>query len=339
MNSLDTYLRRERLFAGAFLLIVSFNLARSIRHGWIEMCGGFCPVSLDAYQATYAPEAYRIGIPNFTRWMNIAFHFHDGTMAGAIIDFLCSFCALSIFCFFAIEGLSATREKVATRIATLAAFLAFIQFPIGFVFFHQRGETLPTTLFIALALLCLSKAKDSGLWLILLYLATACQSFMQADVPFIFGVAVVLLSLFRSPLATFGSRAANLLRGMGVLLVAGGIQAYLQFIRFPDKHYGPEHAVVFKLNLNPTPLGLFVLALLPFALIVVLLIRRTMSLTPAEAIALTASAIYLPVWFTVGLISEVRIFVPFLLALCVVAARVSTSYLFSAYFSADADVS
>lgn len=324
---MDPYRKRERLFTVAFLLIVAFTVARTVRHGWIEICGGICGVSLAPYQAPYAPEAYRIGIPALTRWIDILFHFKDATLAPALVDFTSCFLALGTFCCLALEKPGAPRDTVGTRRLTLAMFLVFIQFPIGFLYFHQRNETLSTTLFLALALLALSRAKTNNLWLALLFAATAAQAFCRADVPFIFGVATILLSLFPKPLADFGSRSANLLRGLGITLIAGGIQAYLTFVRFPNKHYGYEGVMVYHLNLNSTPLSLLALALLPFACIGVLLLKHRMRINSVEALVIASSLLYLPIWFTVGLVAEVRIFVPFLLALCIVAARVAASYL------------
>jgi hypothetical protein len=262
-----------------------------------------------------------------TRWLNILFHFKDATLAVAMVDFVSIFSALSIFCYLAVEAPTSFPGNRSAKLLKLAMFLAFIQLPIGYIYFHQRPETLPATFFIAFALFCLTRANRSPLWMLLLFAETAAQAFMRADVPFIFGVAAVILSLFPRILSDFGSRSATLLRGLGITLIAGGIQAYLAFIRFPDKHYGPEHAVVLHLNLNANSLSLLLLSILPFVLIAALVVVHHIRLSSVDALILTASTIYLPIWFTVGLVAEVRIFVPFLLALCVVAARVSAAYL------------
>jgi hypothetical protein len=331
MMTPNTYLKRERSFAGIFLFIVSFTIARTIRHGSILFCGGPCPVVLYPPESPWAPDVYRVGMNTVTRWINILFHFKDATMATAMIDFVSTFLGLTILCYLAVEGLGALRETLTPRIATFGLFLAFIQFPIGFIYYQGRAETLPTFLFVAVALLCLSKGKDqisnSYLWMLLLFAATAAQSFFRADVPFIVGIATILLSLVPGALADLGSTSGNLLRGAGITLISGGIQAYLKWIRFPNAHYGAEHAIVLKFNLNPTPLSLLALCLLPFVWMAVLVIRRRIHLTSVEKLIVAASAIYLPIWFTMGMATEVRIFVPFLLALCVVAARVSASYL------------
>jgi hypothetical protein len=333
MTISDTYLKRERFFAGTFLLILAFSIARTVRHNWIVLCGGFCPVNLYPPESPWAPDVYRVGIATLTRWINLLFHFKDATISTGIIDFVSAFVALAILCYLAVDGLSTLRESIAARIATLGLFLAFIQFPIGFIYYQQRAETLPTLLFIAVAVLCLSKGRHTSgrgvLWIALLFIATAAQSFFRADVPFIVGIATVLLSLIPGVLDELGSRSSNLLRGVGVTLISGAVQAYLKWIRFPNKPYGSEGAIVLHYNLNATGLSLLALCLAPFLLVAVLAIRRRIHLTSVEVLITTTSAIYLPIWCTVAMITEVRIFVPFLIALCVVAARVSAAYLLS----------
>ena len=46
-----------------------------------------------------------------------------------------------------------------------------------------------------------------------------------------------------------------------------------------------------------------------------------------DVLAMTATAVYMPVWFTVGIVTEARIIVPFLLLLCVPVAHVLTRLL------------
>ena len=111
----NTYLKRERSFAGIFLFIVSFTIARTIRHGSILFCGGPCPVVLYPPESPWAPDVYRVGMNTVTRWINILFHFKDATMATAMIDFVSTFLGLTILCYLAVEGLGALRETLAVQ--------------------------------------------------------------------------------------------------------------------------------------------------------------------------------------------------------------------------------
>jgi hypothetical protein len=70
----------------------------------------------------------------------------------------------------------------------------------------------------------------------------------------------------------------------------------------------------------------FAIAVFPFLVLGAFLIVKRTRLRMVDALAVTAAALYLPLWFAVGIVAEVRIFVPFLLALCMVAARVFGVY-------------
>jgi hypothetical protein len=317
------YLRRERLFAGTFILFVSLILTRLIRQGWLALCGGICTASptasfwSTASFGSTAPEAYRVAIPIAQRVLIRLFHLHDGTYGDALIQFTCCFLALFLFYSLAVKGLDASKD----RIVSLAMFLAFIQFPFAFILFRQRPETLPTALFLALSLFCISRVGHR--WTVALLFFTLIQSFVRADVPFVLGLALVLISL-RNP----SSHSANLFRGLGTMLVAGCVQLYLQFVCFPHLPYS-SRVLVFHENLSRNHLIILFLALAPFLYVLLLLRSSRINLREIDLLAIIASLLYLPLWFTVGVVVEVRIFVPFLLALCVVAARVSSGYLSS----------
>lgn len=327
---MDSYLKRERSFVATFLLILSFMVARSLRHIRLAMCNGFCPADLGSHRIAPAPEAYRVALPAIERVINILLHLKDGTLAGTAIDFISGFLTLYILYILAVEGFPLTQQAIASRMAVLGIFLAFIQFPISFIFFLQRMETLPTALFVAVALLSLSRAKKNPWWIILLFLATAIQAFTRADVPFIFGLALMILSCCGNLLQDFGSRNFNLLLGTGVTLISGGIQSYLKFILMPHLPYATGSPIVIQYNVKWNVFNIFFLAVLPFLLLIVPAVRQRRRLSSVEVIAIGASVLYLPLLFTVALVSEVRIYVPFLLALCLVAARILSSYLLPA---------
>lgn len=329
---MDSYLKRERSFVATFLLVLSFMVARSLRHERLGMCNGFCRVNLGAQPPAPAPEAYRLAIPALERAINILFHLKDATLSGTAIDFVCGFLTLFLLYTIVVDGLPLAKEAIATRMAALGIFLAVIQFPLSFILALQRMETLPAALFLAVALLSLTKAKTSRWWVVLLFLATAIQAFVRADIPFIFGLALMILSCCGSLLEDFGSRTFNLLLGTGVVLISGSIQLYLQFVLMPHLPYATGSPIVIQYNIKWNILNIFLLAILPFLLLIVPAVKQRRRLSSVEVLAIGASLLYLPVWFTVGLISEVRIYIPYLLALCIVAARISASYLIPAGF-------
>jgi hypothetical protein len=68
---------------------------------------------------------------------------------------------------------------------------------------------------------------------------------------------------------------------------------------------------------------------LPFLLFSIVLIVKRPPLNLMDKVVIVSSILYLPLWITVGSVSEVRIYVPFLFALSMVVAKVSASFLSS----------
>jgi hypothetical protein len=318
------YLRRERMFVWGFLTLVAATLAHLIRNGWISMCGSDCFPNRPDLSPKIAPEAYRVALPAAHRFVSTLFHLHDGSLADAILQFVC--CLLALYVLYRLTVPAGLTNPV-ERIAAIGLLFAFFQLPLAFVLAEQRPETIPTALFVAVFLLCAKKAGDDWRWAALLFLATAVQAFARSDVPFVEGLALAVLSLPGRTLAAFGSRAVNLIRGLGVALIAVSVQLYLQLVRFPHLPYATGSPIVIRDNLHSGHGSVLALALLPFVCVLVLARWRRIALQPVEKLACVGLALYLPLWFTVGVIGEVRIGVPLLLALCPMAARVSATCL------------
>jgi hypothetical protein len=276
----------------------------------------------------YAPDAYRVAIPALGRLLLRMFRLKDPTGVAAALDFFFSFFALYLFYRLATDDSPFPKGERTQRIVIVALFLAFVQFPIAWVVPWRRPETLPSAFFLAFALFCLARARKGIIWSVLLLAAAAWQAFVRFDVAFVFGIALVLLSLGRRTLEEFGSRSSNLLRGICITVIVGAVQGYLQLIRFPHLQYWPGVDVVqFKNNLQLHDLSNCVIALFPFLLLAIFLVMKRIRLQAIDAVVVASSALYFPLWFTVGVAAEVRIYVPFMMALCVVAARVAASFL------------
>ena len=232
-----------------------------------------------------------------------------------------------VFFFFALYLLYRVVDveagKTASRPAAVGLFLAFLCFPIMWVVPWQRIETVPTAFYLAcaLALLGLGARRAWCTWTLLGL--TVWQGFVRSDVPAVLGMALVLVSLTNTAKAQFGSRRFLALRGMAIAFLAGVVQLYLQRVRFPHARYEPNVSVIrLGENLAVHNLGSLALAMLPVLLIGGVFFARRPRLSAMDLIIITASALYLPLWLTVGLAAEVRLYVPFLMALCVVAAKI-----------------
>jgi hypothetical protein len=268
-------------------------------------------------------------MPGLLHLLADIFHPQDPFVLYAALDFLFGFAALYLFYLLAVDTQQDGENYRLVRGARLAVFLMFVHFPLVWVVPWQRPETLPTACFLALALFCLANGRNVPEWSGVLLLAVTAQSFVRSDIPFVFGAALFGLSVLRqNALAEFGSRALNAVRGLAIMLIAGAIQVYLQFVRYPHLSYPPGTLMISvrnNLTLHNALNGL--LALLPFLLVGVLILRKGVRLNAVDRLIIAASVLYFPLWCTVGILDEVRVYVPFLMALCVVASKVCTSYL------------
>jgi len=332
------YLRKERLFVGFFLFSICCNLAHLIHQAWFEfqVLSADDPLGNKALyflfpttpKPLHAPEAYRLAIPALGRFFLQMFRLKDPSVVAGALDFVFGFFALYFFYRVATDGLSITKGERTKRTLVVAMLLAFVQFPMAWVIPRQRPETLPTAFFLASALFCLARVRRGAIWTGLLLAVAVWQSFVRGDVVLVFGAALVLMSLWGGTLDELGPRSHNVLRGVCITVIAAGVQGYLQLVRYPHLSYWPGVEVVqFRHNLNLHQLGDWTVALFPFLVLAAYLMLKRVPLRAVDAIVIASSILYLPAWFSVGVIAEVRIYVPFMLALSLVAARTASSYL------------
>ena len=184
--------------------------------------------------------------------------------------------------------------------AAVALFLATIYFAFVWVAPWERPETLPTALFLAANFYLVSRVRTQPLWFAAILLLTVWQSFVRSDVPLSLGLAFLLFSLSAQGQRVFGRRALGFCCGLAMVGIPLGIQAWLKYVLFPHATY-PADTAVFQLlnNFQPRSLEPFLIALVPWALIVALAIRFRESLDPLDWLAILASCIYLPMWLCV----------------------------------------
>jgi hypothetical protein len=318
------YIRRERAFVCIFLFAMCLTLAHFVHSAWFLSVPAHVASPVQAEPALYAPDAYRVAMAALVPFLQKTFHVADRTAINGALDFCFGFGALFLLYRLSVDDRNPpeTGFNFVTRFAIVALFLAMVQFPMAWVVPWQRPETMPSAFYVALALLCV--ARGGRKWLGLLLVASCVQALVRADVALVLGIAMMLISFTRPA----GSRLPSFLAGAGVAVIAGGVQMYLQFVRFPHLSYPPGTPVVqLNINLQFHSLSVFATALLPFLLLGTFLICKRPSIRTVDTLAIAAAVSYLPLWFTLGNIAEVRIFVPFLLALCMVAARVFGDYM------------
>jgi hypothetical protein len=149
-----------------------------------------------------------------------------------------------------------------------------------------------------------------------LLLLAVVQGFVRADVAFALHVGILLVCLTPVGKGFALSRWLQAATSLFAVVAALGIQYWLMRRVYPEASYGHTQVLQLFLNLrSPESFAPFFLFLTPFVWTTVMLMRRCYQADSAGVGMFTAAVIFLGMWVTVGRIGEVRIFLPFALAL------------------------
>jgi hypothetical protein len=277
-----------------------------------------------------APEQYRVAIV----WLahTLAVHLHIKLrMAFASIDLVCSMTAVLVL-FSVFVHTDAYRD--ASRVGRwfgAAVFVLLIHWFLGWLLWLQKPETLPAAMFVALMLWLWQPprqpssepsrpaARAFALIALTLLLAT-----FRADIACLLDAGILLFVLTRPGLPL--SLPRILARAVSFIgaLSAGIVQLYLIFIAFPHANYGRTKVRQLLPNLvHATRWPPFALFLLPLAWMAVQVARRRYTRDAAGLALLTGAALFALLWFCIGEIDEVRIFLPFAFALAPLTAEMA----------------
>ncbi|MEZ2348874.1 hypothetical protein [Terriglobus sp. RCC_193] len=321
-------LRRERFVVLFYVFCSMLVLARVIRERWAQL-EQITPTLSQAEELhhVYAPEAYRVGIP-------FLMHLVKGIVPGfslagilASFDFLFGSAALILLYSLVASGYSLSRTAYPRRVAAISMALAAAHFPFVWTMDWLRNVTIPSAFFLVCAVWILQRVADKRFFLAPLLLLSAWQGVVRSDVAFTLGAALFLLAVC-GLLDRLGPRWLMVGIGAAIALIAGGVQLYMQRVAFPHLIYPPGTPVfMWRMNLTRTFLVTFVTATLPVVPIYWGAFVQRRLLRPVDWICLGASLLYLPLWYAVGSIKEIRIFVPFYLLLVIPAASIIVRYL------------
>jgi hypothetical protein len=271
-----------------------------------------------------APEQYRMGVKMAAWWMveRFGWGFRHGFLAMDVIS--------SLAAVFLLYGLLERRPGFRdaanpARWFASAAFAALLFFYMVWVGSYFRPETLPTTAMTAL-MLWLWTACEVGpvtstqrAWLAARVVAvTALQAWVRADVPLALNLGMALAFLLSRPGRPIPGRFWKVAVGVLAAGVAGAIQLYLMRIRYPEATYGPVHVLMIRYGLRRlTTFPPFLCFMVPVAWTVVQFwrVRLQSWRNVADNGLVIASVFYLLLWMVLGKLNEVRIFVPFALAM------------------------
>ncbi len=264
-----------------------------------------------------APWQYRIGVWEVVKWLHRWFHL-KAYDALTLIDVLCL--ALSLWLV-----LRVLRNFEAYKIASpptqwlaTAGVLFLAEYYLVWGHWFQTEDTMPSILYVMFSLaLVYGEIVRSRVLACLLLVGLGCiQGLVRADVAVVLHTGFFLAVLFNFnkkavPLGRSWQAATSLLAA----LAAGCVQLYLMLVRFPNARYGPEGVFQLMNNLKPEMWATMMLATLPFWLLLGLIAGKRYLPDAVTTMLLVSSLLYLPLWATVGLLDEVRIFLPFAFAL------------------------
>lgn len=262
-----------------------------------------------------APWQYRIGVWEAVRWLHQWFRLKPYD-ALTLIDVLCL--ALTLWLILRVlRNFEAYKiASLSTRWLATAGVLFLAEYYLIWGHWFQTEDTMPSVLFVTLSLALAygEIVQNRRMACLLLVCLGGIQGFIRADVAVVLHAGFFLAVLFNKkavPLGRVWQAGTSLLAA----LTAGCVQLYLMLVRFPNAHYGSEGVIQLANNLKPEMWATMLLALLPFWLLLGMVVRKRYRPGVVTAMLLTSSLLYLPLWATVGLLDEVRIFLPFAFAL------------------------
>jgi hypothetical protein len=267
-----------------------------------------------------APNQYRVGVIDTAYFL--ARHLHlEMRHTLALLDVVAGF--IAVFALWLVLRRSPIYQKASLAAQWFggASFLILIQFYLAWLLWYQRPETLPTAAILALALLLLTVRlpQPRGMGMIgavvgLLLLAGA-QGFVRADVAFALHVGILLVCLTPVGKGFALPRRMQVGTSLVAVLLALGIQYYLMKKVYPQANYGDTQVLQLFFNLkSPTGYIPFLLFMVPFGWTAVMVMRRRFKAEPAGIAMFAGALTFMGMWIMVGKIQEVRIFLPFAMA-------------------------
>jgi membrane-associated HD superfamily phosphohydrolase len=324
--------RRELLVVAVFILINSLTFFL-IQYDRMRNANQFFDYAVRAILggAYQAPEQYRVALPLLARFLSLHAHLRPN-QSFPLIESLAYALTLWLLYLLLISSPQAENRRPTDRLVLLGLFLAAVQFPVLWIFPWDRTETLPTALYLAAIVLLVVRCSriPFALVCVLAVLLSLGQALVRADVPAAAGAAVLLAAALAVPLHRPRTHVAAL--GLLCAAIAAGTQLYLQRVVFPHATY-PANVPRFQLLTNLDPrhpifhVPIVLTALLPLIVSLVWLRRYRLPFDPADKLVLLMCLVYLPVWFAMGLVVEVRIFVPYLFLAAPAIARVWAAFL------------
>ena len=267
-----------------------------------------------------APAQYRIGLIFAAKVLHNVVHL-GYRHSFALFDFILGLAAVWLLRGVLVASRSFRAATPAMRWMRLALFFGLLSFYFSWSLWYQRPETLACAFFVAASLYLLTVARSQALLIGGFLILSACQGFIRADVAILFHFGLFIYVLLRGSKDFFASRGVLLATSFACCVLPTVILWLLMHKVFPQATYGDTKVFQLLMNLSPGQLVPFLLFLAPTLYTYKRALARFAWLEGPEAALLLIGALYLCSWALVGRLQEVRIFVPFAMALMPLGAN------------------
>jgi hypothetical protein len=268
-----------------------------------------------------APEQYRVGVKLAAWWF--VRHLHWGFRHGfMVMDVISSVTGVWLLYDLLQRNSVIRRASTTAQWFASAAFVMLVCFYLSWTLYYFRPETLPSTgLTAVMVWLWMARGPTSNrlrqVMVILGLLATtAVQAWIRADIPCLLNAGMFLAAFLKSADGFSLPRRAAILTSLSAMAVAAATQLYIMRVRYPHTTYGDIPVVMIFHDL-PSPFVWlpFLSFIVPIAWTGVEFWRQRRSVDSASLGLVIGSGLYFILWVIMGKIDEVRIFIPFALAL------------------------
>ena len=270
-----------------------------------------------------APAQYRIGVAFAAQGLRKVTHLGFRHLF-AIFDFLFAIGAACLLRAVLAGSRAFRAAPPASRWLRLLVFLLLFSFYLGWTAWYQRPETLACALYVAASLYLLCCVRSRPVMVAGLLVLAALQGVVRADVAILFHFGLFLYVLVRGSNGFPATRGALLVTSFLGCLIPTAILYILIHKVFPHATYGSTPVFQLLLNLHPSMLAPFVLFIVPVAYTYKRALARFSSLEGPQSALLLICFFYLASWAFVGRLEEVRIFVPFAMALMPLTANLAS---------------
>lgn len=276
--------------------------------GWNNLLQGNCT----------APAQYRVGVVFVAGFISKLSHGHVAIRHGlALLDAI--FLTIGLFTTFLLIGkmrFCIEASHAARCIIYLLAILLLL-FYLSWTFWYHKPETIANffSLAVAAALASGRFSIPTPLAVIGLILVSAYLGTIRADAGLALNLGLLLIAILPGKRVLPLGRISQILASVVGLAAVLGVESYIKYILYPHNPFS-DSLIQLGENLK-SPLALFcvVFAIAPYFLTVALARKYWAQLEAWECALIVASVIEFLLFFVVAKVDEVRLFIPFAMAL------------------------